>query len=62
MSSTTVYFLKHFNVGLNRRHLNSYHCFCIQSAGYILLVEILEENPAPHRHVVSWKREDLTDL
>ena len=49
-SGTVLYFWKFFNVWCIKRQLDFDICFCIQSAGYIILVEEHEENLASHRY------------
>ena len=44
-SGTVIHFSKFFNFWCIKRLLDFDICFCIQSAGYIILVEVHEEKP-----------------
>ena len=45
---------------LNRRQLDLHICFSFPWTKYIFLVEVHEEDPVSHKHVVE--KEDLEEL
>ena len=60
MRCITLHFLQIFLMSeLNRRQLGLHICFSFPWTQYIFLVEIHEEDPVSHKHVVE--KEDLAD-